>query len=118
MSVIAPRTSVSERPHRITMQNPGPAVPDGDGGYTQTWVDLNPLGVSAKITPATEAGLERVTSGTALSTASHVVIIPHHPGVTTKTRVTFGARTFYVVGVSNPEERNIETIIVASEVVA
>jgi hypothetical protein len=26
--------------HTVTFQNPGPAVPDGDGGYTQSWVDL------------------------------------------------------------------------------
>ena len=112
------RTPAAHRRHGITLMNPGPAVPDGDGGFSQTWIDLSPAAVKAKIEPATSASLERITAGTVTSTASHVVTMPYHSGVTTKTRITFDARTLYVVGVSNPEERNIETIAVCSEVVA
>ena len=116
--MIAPRTGISARPHQITLDTPGAAVTDGDGGYTQTFDPLSPATMSAKITPATAADLERVTSGTVLSSATHVVTMPHHSGVNTKTRITFGSRTLNVVGVSNPDERSIETIAVCAEVVA
>lgn len=116
---IAPTTSVAARPHRIRLQAPapGPGVPNGDGGYTRTWFDLTPAVVSAKIAPATAADLERVTSGTVLSTASSIVTMPYHPQVTTETRILFNGRALSVTGVSNPEERNVETIALCVEMV-
>jgi SPP1 family predicted phage head-tail adaptor len=117
--MIAPKTGVADRPHRVTLQNPGPPVQDTDGGYAQTWTDLTPPTMSARIAPATAAALERVTAGaTVLSAATHIVTMPYHPQVTTKTRIIFSGRTLTVTGVSNPEERNIETIAVCEEVVA
>ncbi len=116
--MIAPRASVSSRSHRVTLANPGAAVPDADGGFTQAFADLSPSTMSAKIAPATAADLERVGGGTVLSMATHVVTMPHHPGVTTTTRITFGSRTLNVIGVSNPDERSIETVCLCAEVVA
>lgn len=118
MSTIAPKASVAERPHRVTLQNPGPSVPDGDGGFNQTWFDLAPAAMSAKIAPATAADLERVAAGTVIATASHIVTMPYHPQVTTQTRIIFNGRTLFVKGVSNPEERNVETVAICQEVVA
>jgi head-tail adaptor len=111
-------TSIAERPHRVTLQNPGPAIPDADGGFTQTWTDLVPPAMSAAIAPATAADLERLAAGTVLSTATHIVSMPYHPQVTTKTRLVFGSRFFSVTGVANPEERNVETIAICVEIVA
>jgi SPP1 family predicted phage head-tail adaptor len=116
--MIGPSTSVGARPHRISLQNPGPAVPDGDGGYTQSWIDLVPPAASAEIKPATARDLERVAAGTVLSTATHMVTIPYRAGVTTQTRVLYNGRSFSVTGVSNPEEKNVELILVCVEVVA
>lgn len=118
MTMIAPRVGVASRPHRVTLQNPGPNVPDGEGGSTTSWIDLAPASVSASIRPATQADLERLTSGTAISTASSIITMPYHAGVTTQTRITFNGRTFYVKGVSNPEERNVETIALCQEIVS
>lgn len=101
--------------HYVRLENPGAAVPDGEGGFTQTFTRL--ADVWAQIMPATARDLERVTAGTALSTATHVVTIRYRVGVTTQTRVIFGARIFQVTGVSNPEERNIELVLVCVEVV-
>jgi len=115
--MIGPTTSIADRPHRILLQNPGAAVPDGAGGYTQAWTDLAPASVSAKVAPATAADLERVTTGTAVATATHVVKMPFHPGVAIKTRVIHDGRTFNVTGVANPEERGVETVAVCVEVV-
>jgi head-tail adaptor len=102
----------------VTLQNPGPAVPDGDGGFTQSWTDLTPAAVSAKIAPATAADLERLVSGTVLATATHIVTMPYHPGVVIASRVLFNGRQFSVTGVANPEERNVETIAVCVEIVS
>lgn len=111
------KTPIGQRRHFVSLQNPGAAVPDGDGGYTQAWTALDPAEMYVSIVPATAKDLERVTAGTVLSMASHVVTGPYHSGVTTKTRITFGTRTLNVLGVMNPEERNIETVMLAAEVV-
>lgn len=114
------QTSIANRPHRITLQNPSGEPepdPDGEGGYTQPYAALNPPAVNARIAPATAADLERVAAGTVVATASHIVTMPYHPQVTTETRITFNGRTFYVQGVTNPEERNVETIALCQEVV-
>jgi SPP1 family predicted phage head-tail adaptor len=110
--------------HRIVLENPGTPVPDGDGGFTQTWQPLFPSPVWASVAPASSRDLERVGArservgeGSAISTATHIVMMRYHSGVTTKTRITFHGRTFNVTGVANPDERNIETVALAVEVV-
>ena len=104
--------------HRVSLENPGVAVPDGDGGYTQVNVPLSPSEVWADIRPATARDLERVTSGTVMASASHIVTIRYHAGVTTQTRILFGSRVLAVTGVQNPEERNIALVLTAEEMVA
>jgi len=116
--MIGPKTSIGARPHRVTLANPGDAVPDGDGGYRQAWTALDPPQLSVSILPATAKDLERVASGSVLSMASHVVTGPYHAGVTTKTRLTFGTREFSVLGVGNPEERGVELVLLCAELVA
>lgn len=117
--MIGPRTGVGERPHYILLQNPGPVIPDGAGGFTQTWSDLTPASVFAKIAPATTEDLERVAAGSVVeASATHIITMPFHPGVTTKSRVVHNGRTFSVSGVSSPDERQQETIAIANEVVA
>jgi head-tail adaptor len=107
-----------QKRHLVSLDAPGAAVPDADGGFTQTQAPLDPPEMYAEIQPATARDLERVTAGTVLSSASHVVTMDYHPGVTTQTRITFNGRIFSVTGVSNPDERNIETIAICVEVVA
>lgn len=117
--MIGPKTGVGERPHYILLQNPGPVVPDGAGGFTQTWSDLSPASVFAKVAPATAEDLERVAASTTVveAAATHIITMPYHPGVTTKSRVVHNGRTFSLSGVSSPEERQQETIAIATEVV-
>lgn len=114
--MIAP-PSTALRPHRILLQKPGPEVPTDDG-YAQSWIDLAPPKLFARIDPATARDLERVFAGAVISTASHVVRMPYHPGITTKTRIIFNGRTFEVTGVSSPEERQTETVCAVTEEVA
>lgn len=119
--MIAPKTSVADRPHRISLQNPGPAVPDGDGGSTQTYTDLDPPRLFARIVPATGKDLERVAAGTVLSTLSRLISLPYHPQVTTQTRVSWTdlvgkAHVANVTGVS-ADERSVELELVCVEIV-
>lgn len=104
--------------HLVTLEGPGPAVPDGDGGFTRAWSPLSPSQMWASIMPATARDLERLVANTVQSTASHVITMRFHPQVNTQTRIVFGARTFQVNGVQNPEEKNVELRIAATEVVA
>jgi len=106
-----------QKRHLVSLYTLGPAVPDGDGGYTNTTVALDPPTRYAEIKPATARELERLTAGTVLATASHVVTMDYHPGVNTQTKIVFRGRTLSVTGVSNPNERNIETIAICVEVV-
>lgn len=115
---IAPRTSVANKPHRVTLQNPfGPPVSNGHGGFTQPYVDLVPPAAQAAIRPAAARDLERITAGTVLSTATHIVTIDYRPQVTTQTRILFHGRALHVTGVANLEERNVELELVCAEVV-
>jgi SPP1 family predicted phage head-tail adaptor len=111
------QVSAGQRRHMVTLENPGTPVADPDLGYTQTYTQLQPGQVWAEIKPANARDLERVTTGTSMSTATHLVTIPYHSGVTTQTRLTFGTRIFQVNGVVNPEERNIELILTCEEIV-
>jgi len=90
---------------------------DSDGSFTPAWAALSPATVWASIEPATARGLERVVAATVESSATHIVTMPYHAGVTTKTRILFKGRVFSVTGVANPDERNEETIAVCAEMV-
>lgn len=112
--------------HRVTLENPGKAASDGDGGFTTPWTPLSPPEVWASIMPATARDLERVLANTVQSTASHIVTIRFLEGVTTKTRLTkgprnadgtlpAGSREFHVTGIQNPEERNVSLVLACVE---
>lgn len=111
----AGRVSSGQRRHYVTLYALGSPQPDGDGGFTTTPVPLDPPAAYASIEPATQRDLERVMAGTVVSDASHIVTLPYHAGVSTNTLILFNGRQFNVVGMANPEERNIETITVCTE---
>lgn len=120
--MIGPRqASIGDRQKRVKLQNPGPIVPDGEGGWTQTPIPLDPPALDASIRPASQADLERVMAGTPVTTATHLVAMPYHPGVTVQTQLLVEDypnpdRTFEVVYISNPNERDAELVLVCAEV--
>lgn len=122
MPAIGLRRAISERLHRVTLQAPGPALPDGDGGYTQTWSDLNPPQLYMSIEPLA-ADVERTQSETTLSVLTHLVRGPYHPQVTTQTRLLFverfygGQRTriLEVAGAATRDERSGEMVLTCNE---
>jgi SPP1 family predicted phage head-tail adaptor len=105
------------RPHRVTLDNPGPPVATSDGGFTESVVPLQPSAMFANILPVLERNVERATGGgTVIATATHRVTIPFHPQVTIQTRLRFNGRSFSVVSVTNTEERNVELVLLCVEV--
>jgi SPP1 family predicted phage head-tail adaptor len=106
------------RIHSIRLENPGPPVPDGEGGYTQSWTALRPPTAKARVDSATQQKLERIGHSTVSSNATDIVSFPYHSGVTTKTRILLGSRVLYVLSVDDPESQHVNTIAVCTEVVA
>jgi head-tail adaptor len=123
VAIISPQTAIAARPHLVRLNNPGQAVPDGDGGYTQGDVPLNPPELYVAIRPASAADIERVAGGVATAVASHIITGPFHPGITVETRIDFDdlrrgkVRKFSVTGVASPDERAVETVCACVELV-
>jgi len=118
--VIGVQTAVGDRPHRVTLQDPGEAMPDGVGGFTEGWSDLNPPAIYVRIQNASIADLERVTAGTVVTSATHIISGPYHPGVSTRTRLRFidlqgRTRYFNVTGIGNRDERNVDMVLTCEE---
>jgi len=105
--------SIGQMRHLVTFETPGDPVPDGDGGYTQTWTPLDPPNWYARIRPATVKDAERVTAGTVITHASHVVHARYHPGVNTLTRMHFDGHVYQITSVINDDERGREMELVA-----
>jgi len=116
---VAVRVRAGHLRHQVTLENPTSVTADADGGFDSSdWTELSPSPVSASVEPATQRSLERIVSNTVAADVSHVVTIRYHEGVTTKTRVTLNDRTLHVVGIQNPEERNIALVLACVERVA
>lgn len=105
-----------ERPHLISLRNPGTPTPDGEGGHVVVSVDLGNR--YAEIKPATVHDMERIAPGTVQSSASHLVTFDYEPNVTTETEIVFGERVFAVNAFWNPDEANVDTVCACKEVVA
>jgi SPP1 family predicted phage head-tail adaptor len=111
--------SINRKRTRVTLQRPdGPAAPNGDGSYTQPYVDLAPPQVQASIAAATTRNLEHAAAGSTLATATHVVTIWYRPDVTTETRVVVSpTRTLNVLSVLDPADDQRELELLCTEVV-
>lgn len=110
------KTSIALRKDRGMFQRPGPPVPDGTG-FVQSWIDLPPA-ADAHMTPATQAALERITAGTVISMATHIVNIPYRDDLTTKARFLIDGRQLSVLGIFDKDERHAELDLVCAEIVA
>jgi len=123
-----PSIDASTLNQRLSLDVPGTATPDGDGGYTPTWLPLTPPKVWAAIVPATARDVERRMANTVQAAVTHLVTIRYHAGVTMQTRLTkgprnadgtlpAGSRQFQVTGIQNPEERNEAMVLACVEIV-
>lgn len=99
--------------HQLTLTGPKVVVADGAGGYTEShaiiatvWGDLEPV---------TSMNLERVFGGKLQGEATLVATIRYRSDVTLSGRIIFGARTFEIVGLQNPGERNVTLLLACTE---
>jgi head-tail adaptor len=98
--------------HLVTFEAPGPAVPDGDGGYTQGWTALDPPTWYVAIRAATLRDRETVLAGVVAASATHVVTGDYRYDVTTATRIRYTdfaglEHMFAIAGVNNIDLRGI-----------
>lgn len=107
--------AIGEYRHVAQFQTPT-SVPDGDGGMTETWANLDPPWAVA-IQPATVRDLERHAGATTIATATHIIRGRYRSDVGVDARMVFGGRTFRIMGVANPQERNLELWLFAVETV-
>jgi len=102
--------------HRVTFQAPSDPVPDGVGGYTQTWQDLTPATWKVQIEALPVGDLERTAAGGSVQTTATVVVRGrYHPGVTTKARMLFNGKTYSITGTRTPDERGVLMELAAVE---
>ena len=108
--------AIGEYRHVVRFQSVT-TVPDGDGGQTDVWTDLDPLWHVA-IQPATVRDLERQAAGTIVATATHIIRGRYRPDVTVKDRMLFDGREFRITGVASPKEKKLELWIFAVETIS
>lgn len=95
---------------RITLQSITRTA-DSQGGFTETWADV--ATVYAQIKPI--KGYERFQFAQNETLVSHEIISRYRAGITTKMRLTFDDRVFYIKEVLNIEEANAYLKIIAME---
>ena len=100
---------IRDRLRRVQLDAAGKGVPDGDGGYTEDYAPLDPPAMYAAVQPATARDVERFASGTVLATATHLITMPFHPGVTTTTRVQ------WTDDANRPHSANVTAVINVDE---
>lgn len=96
--------------HRVTVQTRS-QVSDGQGGFTDSWVD----GVSLWCSIEPVKGYERFQAMQMQTPVTHKLTMRYNATVTTSCRLKFGDRIFSVVEVLNQEERDRWLIVKALE---
>lgn len=105
-----------------TVSNPVNTA-DGDGGFTSTYVALDPPTWRCSIEVASVRASERHFAATVTAHATHILTGRYHAGINTKTRIVWTDRsgavhTANVLDVDDTEGAGVETVALVSEVVA
>jgi SPP1 family predicted phage head-tail adaptor len=99
-----PKYSASDLRHRIEIY-PLTRVPDGGGGYTETYGPASPpITLPAMVRPRT-AG-ERFYAGQTASREQLLVVIRYRSGLGQSVRIAYGGRVFEVLALIDVEERH------------
>ena len=96
--------------HRVTIQAET-LVDDGEGGYTKTWGSTD--AVWASVEPL--SGAEAFQASQVQGAVTHKIIIRYLAGVTPKSRILFGSRTFNIKSVLNQFEKNVLLTLICEE---
>lgn len=105
----------------VSLAGPGATVPDGDGGFTQASVPLDPPTWRCAIEKASVRAAERRFSATVTAHATYIMSGRYHPGITNETILTWldrGGTTHVanVLDVDDTEGAGVETVILISEI--
>ena len=111
-------SGIGEFAHLVEVWHAGPTVKDPEGGFTETWIPLDPPIWYCAIAPVTLRDLERLSGGGITQTATHMIRGRYHPTLAGDCRITFRGRTFDVASVHDPDQRQIAIAVVAHEVTA
>jgi head-tail adaptor len=95
---------IGDYKHLVTFQDPVD-VPDGVGGYTQTWHDLTPPTWKVQIAPVSATDQERSSGGTVMTAVLATVRGHYHPGVTTRTRMLYNGKTYQITAATAVDDR-------------
>jgi len=87
-------------------------VADGMGGYTETDSDFL-TGVRCAIWPVSAS--EIIKSEKMKMQVTHQIRMRYQAGVLSGMTILFGTRTFEIVSMINPEERNVRLDLLCSE---
>jgi hypothetical protein len=107
--------------HLARVEGPGPSVADGQGGFTESWVPLDPPAWWCAIASAAVRNSERVMEQTITTSASHLLTGDFHPQLSTASRLwipdpdTGTDRRFDVVSVTRQGERRFTLLVAANE---
>lgn len=101
---------IAELRHRIKFQSLS-RVADGQGGWTESWVDF--AEVWAKIRP--KSAKERYFAQQIQPTVSHEIVIRWLDGLKTEMRVLFEGRVFQIHGIRREDEERWFLYIDAEE---
>jgi head-tail adaptor len=114
---IGPRTTIADRPHLVYLEKPT-RMKDREGGYRETWIELNPPTLFVSIAPSS-GGSQQLSDGSMVSTVTHAITGPYHPELTTECRLRFEdqgrTRVFRVTGGISPDERRQENVLQCAE---
>jgi head-tail adaptor len=113
---MSPILPAGRRTQRVTVQ--GPAAPpqaDGDGGFTTTWIDLDPPTWMVNIDTPTARELERYAHATVVAGRTLIVTGPYHAGITTRCRLLLGTRVLSVAGVDVADGQPKQSVLFCAE---
>jgi head-tail adaptor len=105
--------SIGRDQHLVTFEEPGAPVPDGEGGYTESWVPLSPATWYVRVSPMSGRDAEQVLAGTVVTHLTHRVHGRWHPGISTKARMLFAGATYLITSVANIDGRSLEMDLTA-----
>ena len=110
----AARATLVESLPEIAQVQQATRVPDGAGGFTETWTTV--ATVPCRLAPSGNEPTERVVAERVTDRKLWTLTLPAQTALTAKDRVVVGARTFEVVGVLSPRSYELCTRLVAVEV--
>lgn len=104
-----------------TLSEASTPVPNGDGGYSTSYVALDPATWRCAIERASVSNAERNFADTVIAQATHILRGRFHPEITTRTRIQWSDRNgdvhiANVIDSVDPEGAGVETIVAAVEV--